>query len=177
VTTSPFPEFDPEMTALLERCLPRLQRWATGRMPNAIRSMNDTGDIVQDAVISSLRQLDRTQITTDGALLAYLRTAVKNRIIDQHRRHKRRPVRIEIPIDVPADETSPVDTLIGVEAMDRYELAVNSLGEKDRQLVLLHVEFGMTHPELAEAMQLNTPNAARSAVIRALGRLSTAMGR
>jgi RNA polymerase sigma factor (sigma-70 family) len=169
------PEFDPEITALLERCLPRLQRWASGRMPNAIRSMNDTGDIVQDAVISALRVIDRTRIDTDGALLAYLRTAVKNRIIDQHRRWQRRPARVEISPDLPADETSPVDALIGAEALESYERALEVLSDKDRQLVLLHVEFGMTHAEIADAMTLKTPNAARSAVMRALAKLAEAL--
>src|SRR5262245_33544052 len=39
---------------LLERCIPALRRWARGRLPQSARSMNDTGDLVQDAVIGAL---------------------------------------------------------------------------------------------------------------------------
>jgi DNA-directed RNA polymerase specialized sigma24 family protein len=73
-------------------------------MPHAVRSMNDTADIVQESVINALRNLNTLEIRSEGALLAYLRQAVNNRIIDQYRRHKRRPPRVEIPINAEAAE-------------------------------------------------------------------------
>src|SRR6185436_9778066 len=82
---------------LLARYLPRLQRWASGRLPSALRTMLDTGDLVQDAVINALRHLDTLEIRTEGALQAYLRRAVNNRIVDLYRRAARRPSREELP--------------------------------------------------------------------------------
>ena len=173
--TQPFPEFDPELTALIGRCLPRLERWASGRLSPALRSMNDTGDLVQDAVISALRRLQPKQITTEGAMLAYLHQAIRNRIIDQYRRHQRRPSRVEMPVDVAADETSPIEAVIGVETMERYEQALETLRDKDRELVVLHVELGMTPAEIAESLGLSSKGAARMAVSRALASLALAM--
>ena len=53
---------------LLARYLPRLQRWASGRLPIGIRTMNDTADIVQEAVINALRNFNGIEIRTEGAL-------------------------------------------------------------------------------------------------------------
>src|ERR1700693_4175652 len=85
------------LNQLLARYLPRLRRWASGRLPSAARTMLDTGDLVQDAVIRALRHLETLEIRSDGALQAYLRQAVNNRIIDLYRRAARRPAREELP--------------------------------------------------------------------------------
>lgn len=164
------------LNCLLARYVPMLERWASGRMPNAVRSMNDTADIVQEAVIHALRNLETLDIRNDGALLAYLRRAVKNRIIDQYRRHARRPPRVEIPADAQALEVSPLEEAIGVEALENYEQALDSLRPKDQQLVVLHVEFRLSHEAIAEQMGLVTAAAARVALARALRKLWDAMG-
>jgi RNA polymerase sigma-70 factor (ECF subfamily) len=57
---------------LLARYMPRLRRWASGRLPSSARSMVDTSDLVQDAVIQALPHLSTLEIRTDGALDAYL---------------------------------------------------------------------------------------------------------
>jgi RNA polymerase sigma-70 factor (ECF subfamily) len=166
---------DDALNRLLGRYIPRLERWVSGRMPHGIRSMNDTADIVQESVINALRNLDTLEIRSEGALLAYLRQAVNNRIIDQYRRHGRRPPRVEIPIDAAAVETSPLEAAIGVEAMENYERALGGLREKDQRVIILHVEFGMKAADLAAELGLDTPAAARMAVQRALKKLADAM--
>jgi RNA polymerase sigma-70 factor (ECF subfamily) len=166
---------DDALNQLLGRYIPRLERWVSGRMPHGIRSMNDTADIVQESVINALRNLNTLEIRSEGALLAYLRQAVNNRIIDQFRRHGRRPPRVEIPIDAEAAETSPLEAAIGVEAMERYERALAGLREKDQHVIILHVEFGMKADDLATELGLETPAAARMALQRALKKLAEAM--
>src|SRR3979490_300151 len=109
---------------LLARYLPRLRRWASGRLPSSARTMMDTGDLVQDAVISALRHLSTLEVRTDGAFLVYLRKSVNNRIIDAYRRAGRRPDRLELPEDAPANSTSPFDAVVGAEAVDRYDAAL-----------------------------------------------------
>jgi RNA polymerase sigma-70 factor (ECF subfamily) len=163
------------LNRLLGRYIPRLERWAGGRMPRGICSMNDTADIVQDSIINALRNLDTLEIRSEGALLAYLRQALHNRIIDQFRRHGRRPPRVEIPLDAEVEEPSPLEAAIGVEAQESYERALATLREKDRQLIILHVEFGMKAAELAAQLGLETPAAARMALQRALKKLAEAM--
>jgi RNA polymerase sigma-70 factor (ECF subfamily) len=163
------------LNRLLERYLPRLERWASGRMPSGIRSMNDTGDIVQEAVISALRNLNTLEIRSEGGLLAYLRLAVRNRIIDQYRRHARRPPREEIPENAVALGASPMEAAIGAEALENYERALESLREEDRQAIILSVELDLKPDEIATQLGKPSPDAARMAVTRALKRLAQAM--
>lgn len=166
---------DDALNRLLGRYIPRLESWASGRMSPAIRSMNDTADLVQEAVISALRVLPTLEIRSEGALLVYLREVVRNRIIDQYRRHNRRPERIEIPIDLEAPETSPLEAAIGVEAAENYERALASLSEKYRQLIVLRVDFQMKTDEIARMLGLGTADAARMVLNRAFKKLAEEM--
>jgi RNA polymerase sigma-70 factor (ECF subfamily) len=160
---------------LLARYLPRLQRWASGRMPIGIRSMNDTGDIVQDAVIRSLRNLNSLQIKTEGDLQAYLRKAIRNRIIDEIRRYERRPQREQVPENAIADCTDPLEAVIGAEMLAAYERALEGLSDEERQAIILKVELHLTYEEIARQLDKPTPAAARMAVTRALKRLAATM--
>ena len=83
------------MNRLLARCLPSLQRWAHGRLPANARDANETADVVQEAVISTLRQLGHFEARREGALQVYLRTAVARRIIDLIRRRRRLHPRVD----------------------------------------------------------------------------------
>jgi RNA polymerase sigma factor (sigma-70 family) len=162
---------------LLARYLPRLRRWASGRLPSSARTMMDTGDLVQEAVISALRHFNNLEIRTDGALLAYLRQAVNNRIIDAYRRAGRRPPRDELPEDAPARDTSPFEAAVGVEALEQYEAALLRLSEDDRRAIMLRVELGYDYAELAAELGKTSVDAARMAVTRALARLAREMRR
>src|SRR4051812_20935327 len=71
---------------LVELYLPRMRRWASGRLPVAARQLVDTEDIVQDTIIAALRNLDHVQIRDEGALQAYLRKALVNRVTDIYRK-------------------------------------------------------------------------------------------
>src|SRR5262245_12412687 len=74
---------DPQaLDRLLERCVPALRRWAHGRLPASARGMNDTADVVQDTIMSAMRRLEAFESRHQGALQAYLRQAVMNRIRD-----------------------------------------------------------------------------------------------
>ncbi len=75
---------------LLGRYLPRLRRWASGRLPHWARDLSDTEDLVQDTVVRTLRHIDGFHAQREGALQAYLRQAVMNRIRDELRRASRR---------------------------------------------------------------------------------------
>src|SRR5262245_17911230 len=74
------------LEALMGRYLTRLQRWASGRVPVSARSLVDTDDVVQDALLNTFRRLAHFQPRHDGALLAYLRQTIANRIRNELRR-------------------------------------------------------------------------------------------
>src|SRR5262249_5913827 len=67
---------------LFQRCIPTLRRWARGRLPQSVRGMQETSDIVQDVVLAAIRKLEKFEVRHQGALQAYLRQAVINRIRD-----------------------------------------------------------------------------------------------
>jgi len=71
------------LEALLERCLPPLTRWAHGRLPAHARGGLDTGDLVQEAAMHVLARLDKFEPRHVGAMQAYLRMSVINRIRDE----------------------------------------------------------------------------------------------
>jgi RNA polymerase sigma factor (sigma-70 family) len=162
---------------LLARYLPRLRQWASGRLPASARTMIDTGDLVQDAVIGACRHLNALEIRHDGAVQAYLRQAVKNRIIDAYRRSSRRPVRGALPDDEPAGGASPLDALLGKEIRQQYEAGLKALSDDDRRAVVLRVEGGHDYAHIAAQLEKPSVAAARMTVIRALARLAREMRR
>src|SRR4029450_9587390 len=93
--------------AILQRCLPSLKRWAHGRLPAAARGHLDTADLVQDAAMRAIAKLDTFEPRHVGAMQAYLRQSVINRIRDEMRRFVRRPVNVELPVDLSSDAPSP----------------------------------------------------------------------
>jgi RNA polymerase sigma factor (sigma-70 family) len=168
---------DDALNRLLGRYLPRLQRWASGRLPSGVRTMLDTGDLVQDAVINALRHLDTFEIRTEGALQAYLRRAVNNRITDLYRRAATRRARGEMPEEIVAAGTSPLEAAIGAEALEHYERALASLNDGERQAIVLRVELGLDYEEMAAQLAKPSADAARMAVTRAITRLAAEMRR
>ena len=165
------------LNQLLTRYLPRLRRWASGRLPWGRRTMLDTGDLVQDAIINALPHLNKLEIRSERALFFYLQRAVKNRIIDLHKRARRRPIREELPEHAEADGLSPEEAAIGAEALERYERALTSLNSEERHAIVLRVELGVGYEEIAAKLGKPSSDAARMATTRALVRLAEKMGR
>jgi RNA polymerase sigma-70 factor (ECF subfamily) len=160
---------------LLRRFLPLLTRWASGRLPRGVRDLSDTEDLVQETIISALRHIDHIEIRGEGALQAYLRRAVLNRIRDELRRHGRRGLAETLDENVRAKEDSPLEIAIGNEALERYEAALSRLSAGDREAVIARIELGQTYAEIASALGKPSTEAARMAVNRALARLARLM--
>jgi RNA polymerase sigma-70 factor (ECF subfamily) len=165
------------LNALLERHRGPLRRWAAGRLPRWARDLADTEDLVQETLAQTMRRLDLFEPRRPGALHAYLRQALLNRIRDELRRHRRRPEVGELDEHIAAPGDSPVERAIGRQAIERYERALSSLTAAEREAVIGRVEMGYTYDELAEALGKPTGEAARKAAVRALARLAERMGR
>jgi len=157
--------------SLFRRYAAPLRRWAHGRLPQWARDVADTGDIVQDVLVQTLKRLETFDPRTEDALQAYLRQAVMNRVRDELRRHRRRPVSAELDSQVVADVPSPLEAAIGQEAMDRYQEALMRLSPTDRDSVVGRLELGLTYDELAEYLGKPSGEAARKSAQRALVKL------
>jgi RNA polymerase sigma factor (sigma-70 family) len=156
---------------LFARCLPPLRRWARGRLPAAARGALDTQDLVQDTIVNSLKRLDRFESRHEGALQAYLRQAVLNRIRDEARRFTRRQPAAELTDSFESHAASPLDIAIGREGVARYEAALQRLRPADREAIIGRLELQHDYQELAVILGKPNANAARVAVTRALARL------
>lgn len=160
--------------ALMARYLPRLQRWAAGRLPPWARSLFDTSDLVQETLLQTLRGLDGIEVRGPGGFQAYVRQAVLNRIRDQIRWSRRRPGG-EVPEDLHDRAPSPLERAVGAELLDRYERALSTLREGDRELLHLRIELDFDYAEIMTMTGQPSPDAVRVAVRRALDRLAEAM--
>ena len=163
--------------ALLQRCLPKLRRWAHGRLPAHAREALDTGDLVQEAALHLLQRVDEFEPHHVGAMQAYLRLSVMNRIRDEIRRVGRRPAAVELVDEPAADAPSPLEVTLQNESYDRYRGALDRLQARDRELVVARIEAQWSFADVAERFGMNTAEAARMAVNRALKRLATEIGR
>src|SRR5262245_36042299 len=98
---------------LASRYLPRLSRWASGRLPRWARDMSDTQDLVQETLLQTFRNIEGFEARSEGALQAYLRQALRNRIVDAVRRATRRGE--HAPLDSGQQDVgpSPLEAAIG----------------------------------------------------------------
>ena len=161
---------------LTARYLPRLQRWASGRLPGYARSLFDTSDLVQETLLRAVEGLDSIEVRGPGGFQAYVRQAVLNRIRDQIRWARRRPGPDGIPEDLAARSPSPLEIAIGADVLDRYERALAGLSEDDRQILHLRIELDFDYHEIAAMTDRASAAAARMATLRALRRLAERMG-
>lgn len=160
---------------LVERAVPQLRRWTHGRLPNYGRGPVDTEDVVQEAVLSTLKRLDRFQHRSVMALQAYLKQTVINSIRDVVRRARRRKVSDEPLDDMVAPGLSPLEQMIKRQSVARFVEALQRLKPTDRQAVICRIELGCSYDEVARRMGKTSAAAARMTVTRALQRLAAAM--
>jgi RNA polymerase sigma factor (sigma-70 family) len=156
---------------LFTRYLPRLERWARGRLPTWARDITDTHDVVQDTLLQTFKKIDSFEYRGEGAFQAYLRQVLLNRIREQIRRTSRRPVSTEIPEGHEDPAPSPLERAIGQRAFDDYERALSRLRPEESEAIVGRVELGLSYDELALLQQKPSADAARKAVQRALVRL------
>ena len=169
------------LNRLFARYLPRLHRWAHGRVPTWARDGADTADFVQETVLSTLRRLDAFEPQREGALMAYLRRSLLNRIRDQFRLFSRRPdmdsLSDGLAEQVASDDESPLDAAVSRADQQRYRAALVRLRPIDRRAIVASIELGYSYEQLALVLNKPSAPAARLAVRRALIRLGREMHR
>jgi RNA polymerase sigma factor (sigma-70 family) len=166
------------LSALFKRHGNQLRRWASGRLPRWARRLHDTADVVQETLLHTFQRIDRFEDRGRGALQAYLRTAVMNRIRDEIRKVTRRPtddLDDAIAGGIPSAGPSPYELAFDEQQERKYKAALAQLTEDERLLVVGRIEMGYNYDQLALIRQKGTPEAARQAVRRAIVRLAEKM--
>ena len=162
---------------LFARHLKPLQRWASGRLPKWARDLADTDDLVQDALLQTFKRIEDFEPRRVGALQAYLRQAVLNRLRDELRRKARRPEAMDLDDLEDVSARSPLEEAIGRQAVEDYEEALGRLRPEEREAIIARVEIGYSYEELAQALGKPSAEAARKTARRALLRLAEEMNR
>lgn len=165
------------LDALFARHMGPLQRWARGRLPRWARTIADTADLVQEALVQTLRRLDDFEPQGHTALQAYLRRAVDNRINDEFRRIARRGLAGVLDDGQPDASPSPLEEAVAQQTEARYRAALARLRPGDRRLVVGRVELGYSLEQLALLTNRTRVDTARVALRRALERLALEMTR
>ena len=166
------------LSALLVRHIPLLRRWAHGRLPKWARMFGDTADLVQEAVLNTLRRLDQFEAKGEKALQAYLRLSVQNKILDLSRRSESRTRAGDVTGEEPdRSQPSPLALAITAQEQERYRAALTQLRADEQTLIVGRLELGYSYDQLALIIGKSSPDAARVALRRALTRLVEVMNR
>jgi len=160
---------------LITNCLPILQRWARGRLPRHGRSLADTDDLVQVSLLRALNKLKNFEARRPGALLSYLRTILMNVVREEIRRTRNQHIAPDLSHEAVDDGQSVLERLIGQEQVASYERGLQALTERQREAIILRLEFGLSFPEIALELQVASPDAARMLVSRGLLKLAEVM--
>jgi RNA polymerase sigma-70 factor (ECF subfamily) len=153
-----------------------LRRFARTRLARQNRRLADTDDVVQDVTLNVFRRLHRIELRFPGALLAYLRRSVSNRVADEHRRAVRQGPTASLDDDYPDGQESPLERTIGRDQLRAYRGGLLLLSPDDRLAIVMRLEQGASYDAIAARLGKPTPNAARVAVTRAMFKLAKRMG-
>lgn len=178
---------DHAVNRLLERHRESLRQMVRFRMDRRLERRVDASDIVQDVMIEANRRLADYLADPKLPFHLWLRQLAKDRIIDLHRRHKvarRRSIDREQPlvaayadrssIDLAGmlqdPELTPAAATIRRELQRRFFEALETLGEEDREVLLMRHQEHLSNSDVAAALGLSQP-AAGMRYLRALRRL------
>lgn len=152
---------------IVARYLPRLTRWAHGRLPAGARDLSDTQDLVQITLVRVLSHLEGFESAGAGSLLGYLQQALLNVLRNEIRRSRRRGEHGELPPTLVDEAQSPLAQAVGRESLERYERALQQLTRQQQELIVMRMELGLDNAEMAAELG-SSPDAARIALRRAV---------
>jgi RNA polymerase sigma-70 factor (ECF subfamily) len=177
------------LNELYNRYLMRVLAAVRARLGAELRGKLESCDVVQDALLASLKNVQSFNQTSEGAFLNWLAKVVENRIRDQldYFRAEKRDHRLEnplaglrseessVPLDIPEGSCVPTPSrvLILSEDLARLEKAMDQLPEESRELIVAVKIEGRTYDEIAQAAGKSV-DAVRMQVKRALLALANA---
>lgn len=104
-------------------------------------------DIVQDTLLDLWRRRTASCDTSDGDFLGLVKVIAHRRCIDWLRKRRHRDSLTEYPTDLPG----PHATLLSKEKLGLALRVIHALHERCRRLIALHVGYGLTYGEIADA--------------------------
>src|SRR5262245_6476294 len=176
---------------LLERYRPRLRRMVALRLDRRLAARLDPSDLGQESLAEAARQLSDYLRQRPLPFYPWLRQIAWLRLVDVHRRHvragKRSVLREEREPPLPDESVldlaarlfarsgSPSARLREKELRDRLRTALDELGERDREVIVLRYLEDLSVAEIAAVLGL-TEGAVKMRQLRALERLRALLG-
>jgi RNA polymerase sigma-70 factor (ECF subfamily) len=165
-----------------------LRRMVDLRLDPALAARVDASDIVQDVFLEAHRRLSEYLQNPTMPFQLWLRHIARDHIIDAHRRHRlaqRRSLDREQPL-LPAalsdrssvelagqlldQELTPASAAIRHELQRKMEQALGTLGDEDREVILMRHAEQLSNQEVADTLGLSEA-AASMRYLRAIRRL------
>jgi RNA polymerase sigma-70 factor (ECF subfamily) len=195
----PEPERAPEAHSLpnnpeglgraLEACRPYLLSVANRELDTDLAAKAGASDLVQETLMQAQLGLGHFQGRTEAELRGWLRRILRHNLahlVRYYRQTLKRKSAREISIDrdpdaealkdnLAASNTSPSGEAIRHEELDRVHRALARLSERDRQVILWRSRDYRPWDDIGRRLG-TTPEAAKRAWSRALGRLRAQLG-
>jgi DNA-directed RNA polymerase specialized sigma24 family protein len=141
-----------------------LRRWTQERLPAGTRAAMDAAEWIRDALTKAAGPGGESA-RENGSLLVRLRT----RLLADH------PSPARTRLAERSMPSSRVEQLIGCSQLDVWENALAVLPRRQRELVILRIEFGLDYAAIAAETGLALPFA-RAETVNALAALIDALG-
>ena len=159
------------------------------RMDRTLQRRVDASDIVQDVLVEANRRLTDYLESTGMPFQLWLRHLARDRMIDAHRRHHaaRRNVAREQPLEAASQndqsafdlvalvrdrELTPAAAATHHELEQRFQAAIETLDDADREVVLMRHFEQLSNKDVAQTLEISE-SAAGMRYLRAMRRLRT----
>ena len=96
-------------------------------------------DLVQETALQTFKHLATFEPRGEGALQAYLRQALVNRIRNELRRASSRPAPMELDSGVADEGTSPFEAALAQQTVENYEAGLARLKPEEREAIVTRV--------------------------------------
>ena len=167
---------------LLRRVLPFMHRHAHGRMHDKLRGKEDTGDVIQEAIVDFMHYAPPFAMENEQQLRGLLAKIVDGVVAGHHRwfAQIRRDIARERPLPegtsvafrpIAASDPSPSNAAKAGEREAALRLAILSLDPLDQKIVLLRTYQGRSFVAIGAEVGV-TDEAARKRFTRGMQRLS-----
>jgi RNA polymerase sigma factor (sigma-70 family) len=145
-------------------------RWIT----SAVRRQADSVDIAQSVMRRIVAGAAPAGLATDGRVMAWAATVVRNRIHTLARKRKEGEP-LECAQALPAPTSDPATVASQAEDLQAFHDALQALPAQEQTVVLLHAFDGLDFASAAKALNRPGPEAARKLYGRALKHLRRIM--
>lgn len=164
------------LSLVLETIRPVVVRYCRARVGPGDRVSVSTDDVAQEVCLAVITALPRYR-DQGRPFMAFVYGIAAHKVADAHRgaaRSRTDPV-AEVP-DAPTVEDGPAQRAVDTDAARRMSELLDTLPERQREILVLRLVVGLTAEETAQAVG-GTAGSVRVAQHRALSKLKLIVGR